>query len=170
MTPDNPHARVAGLPPQRHEATSVLGLALTSPTLHLAYITNDTHHAIGRFEALGVGPWNTFDMPLKRDDGTLTGSTVRASFARMTGRMFEIVEPMIDLPPIFPRLPGDVPQIEFHHLGAFMDSDADAVVDAATAAGLHCHRRGDSGEAIFVDTQGSLGHWLETLCFAPKNH
>jgi Glyoxalase/Bleomycin resistance protein/Dioxygenase superfamily len=148
------------------EPTTILGSAMTSQ-VHLAYITNDTDGSIRHFEALGIGPWNSCDIQRQPISGPSAGSAIRASFARMAGRMFEIVEPMSDAPPIFSRPGGPSLAITFHHVGAFMDVEPDVVVAAAKSAGMEFHRsQGARGEIVFVDTRPTLGHWLEVLCFA----
>lgn len=142
------------------EPMSLLGAAMTSANAHIAYVTNNTEGALPHFEALGIGPWKTLEMPLE-------GNVLRVSFAYMTGRMFEIVEPRSDAQPHFPRPVGNDLAIALHHVGAHIDVDSQLIVDAATTAGLACHRiTREAGDIVFVDTRKLLGHWLEVLCFA----
>ncbi|MEF2978085.1 VOC family protein [Subtercola sp. YIM 133946] len=144
-------------------STGILQSVFASPIRHLAYITNDTVAAIEHFESIGVGSWTTFDV---RD------GAVRASFSHLPGcstPWFEIVEPLVDAPPIFPLITADDPWISLHHVGAHLDVDANAASSEATEAGLSVHRsqvaRGDiTAEVVYVDARNALGHWLEVLC------
>lgn len=154
------------------DPTTVLGRAMTSG-VQLAYFTNDTRTAIERFEnELGIGPWVSREAELDlidAPDGTAFDCRLRASFAYMKGRMFELIEVLGDESPIFPALPDKGFAIVPHHVGAFQD-DADEVVAAAKAVGMHYYRfSGRRGDIVFVDTRRVVGHWLEALCFENLN-
>jgi hypothetical protein len=98
--------------------------------------------------------------------GAKIGSIVLASFAYMSGRIFELVEPLGDALPIFPKLSAGELVVMPHHVGAYDLRGAEAVKAAAKAAGLDCYRlTHPRGDIMFVDTRAVLGHWLEVLCF-----
>jgi hypothetical protein len=141
------------------EPTTIIGTALAS-AIHLGYLTNDTTGAVEHFEAAGIGPWKTIDVVSDE-------RSVRGSFAFMKGRMFEVIEPLTDSPPIFPLFGSDGLEILFHHVGTFMDVDSELIVQAAQDAGMEFHRTTrEQGDIVFVDTRETTGHWLEVLCFA----
>jgi Glyoxalase/Bleomycin resistance protein/Dioxygenase superfamily len=153
--------------------TNALGAAITSG-VQLAYITNDMDEAIGVFEdRMGIGPWVIRQAALTCDEGeseTPQNIELKAAFAYMRGRMFEIIQPVTEAPPVFttPNSSGCV--IAPHHVGAYVPDGGPEIIDAAQSSGLKTIRfRGAVGEIIFVDTRSMVGHWLEALCF-PNVH
>jgi Glyoxalase/Bleomycin resistance protein/Dioxygenase superfamily len=163
--------------PTESEPTNIFGSILTSATLS-AYITNDLEAAIDRFQALGMGPWSRIDGPASDE------SSVRASFAFMTGQMIELIQPSDQTPSappdhqdpelfdaniraekaVWQPVGGDGLIIEFHHAGAFMrDVETEVILSAANEAGLETQiMRGRApGDIVMVDTRETLGHWLK---------
>lgn len=54
--------------------------------------------------------------------------------------------------------------ISLHHVGALMDVESQAILEAATEAGLDFHRlagRAPGHDIFFIDTRETLGHWLK---------
>src|SRR5262245_2810988 len=104
------------------EPNSILGQALTNG-VQLAYLTNDTKRAIEMFQSrLGIGPWVTREATLSLLDGPEGAATecgLYASFAYMSGRMFELIEPQGRALPIFPQFDNGPLAIVPHHVGAF---------------------------------------------------
>ena len=95
-TGDRSPAGALARPLLKAEPTTIFGSVLTSQTAHLAYLTNDTDAAIRRFDSLGVGPWDTCEMPLQPIGAWVPECVIRASFAHMAERMLELVEPLTD--------------------------------------------------------------------------
>ena len=140
-----------------------------------AYVTHDLDKALALIEArFGKIDWIVFepDMELRRPDGSIRHSSVRAALGWQAGFQFEVIQPTRgDNDHYLPYLPADPadPTPRFHHVAVRRD-DLAAMRAEIAELGFPVLHEGEVPGLVFVylDARETLGHYFEYIWATPE--
>lgn len=130
-----------------------------------AYVTTDIDRAQTVFaENYGVTQFMTM-----RDIPYGEGCALHIALAYADNAMIELIQPIGDIPLYQCRLPAQGFALRFHHLGHFLDSEAEwqDILAQVTAKKMKVAAQGDSGglKYLYVDLRDSLDHFVEYVYY-----
>jgi len=126
-----------------------------------AYVTTDIDRAQAVFaENYGVSKFLTM-----RDIPYGNGRALHIALAYAGNAMIELIQPIGDIPLYQETLPARGFALRFHHLGHFLDSEAEwqDILAQVKAKKMKIAVEGDAGglKYLYVDLRDSLDHFVE---------